>query len=275
MNELLNVPAMRSFAWRIGRRLYSWARREAVGGFESSGEHWLLKNVLAHQEAGQPSVLVDIGTYKGWWTESAVSLLRHHKLSGHIHAFEPTAATFSYLSEKFKGNELVSINKIALSDRSGEREFFVIGELGGTNSLLWNGDGVIESVQTLCFDDFLNREGIDHVLFVKSDAEGHDLSVLLGAVEALQNGVVEIWQFEYNHRWIAGRAYLKDVFDFIVDKPYLLGKLYGYGVEVFEKWHPELERFFEANYVLIRKGSPIERLCSRVTFNDRNVLSRN
>ncbi len=268
----MNSPAMRSFFWRLGRRLYCWARREASSRFETNGELWLLRNVLVAAGRSRMSVLMDIGTHKGNWSESAASLLTRQNTPGHVHAFEPASSTFSYLSEKFKGSELVSMNRIALSDQSGEKEFFVVGEMAGTNSLLRNEGATVENVCTLRLDDFLGKARIDHVLFVKSDTEGHDLSVLRGAVEALQKGRIDVWQFEYNHRWIAGRSFLKDVFDFIVDKPYLVGKLYGNGIEIYDKWHPELERFFESNYVLVRKGSRFERLCSRVHFNNRNVL---
>jgi FkbM family methyltransferase len=189
-----------------------------------------------------------------------------------VHAFEPTSSSFAYLSERFKDSELVSTNRIALSDQSGEREFFVVGNMVGTDSLLRIDGATIENVPTLRLDDFLAEERIDHVLFVKSDTEGHDLNTLRGAAETFQHGRVDVWQFEYNHRWIGGRSFLKDIFDFISDKPYRIGKLYGNGVETYESWHPELERFFESNYVLIRRGSRYEKLCSRVHFNNSNVL---
>ncbi len=272
MIALMNSPAMRSFFWRLSRRLYCWARREVSSGFEISGEYWLLQSVLAVADRDKSAILLDIGAHKGIWSESATALLRRQNRSGHVYAFEPASSTFAYLSEKFKGSGLVSTNRIALSDRSGEQEFFVVGELTGTNSLLRNDGATIENVHTLRLDDFLGVERIDHILLVKSDTEGHDMSVLLGAVETLQKGRVDVWQFEYNHRWIGGRSFLKDVFDFIVDKPYLLGKLYGDGIEIYDEWHPELERFFESNYVLIRRGSYFERLCSRVHFSNRNVL---
>ena len=268
----INYFAIRSLLWRLSRRFYSWARREAISRFETNGEQWLIQNVLAGADRSKTSILMDIGVYRGNWSESAASLLRHQNISGHVHAFEPTSGTFSYLSEKFKGSELVSLNKVAMSDRSGEAEFFVVGDLEGTNSLLRNEGTTVEMVRTLRMDDFLAAEQIDHVLFVKSDTEGHDLNVLLGAVETFQKGRIDVWQFEYNHRWIAARSFLKDVFNFIVDKPYLLGKLYGNGIETYDKWHPELERFFESNYVLIRKGSRFEKLCTRVHFNHKNVL---
>lgn len=268
----INSFAIRSLLWRLSRRFYSWARREATSRFETNGEQWLMQNVLAGADETTTSILLDIGAHKGNWSEKATYLLKKHNISGHVHAFEPTSSTFSYLSEKFKGSELVSLKKVAISDRSGETEFFVISDLAGTNSLLRNEGTTVEMVRTLRMDDFLVAERIGHVLFVKSDTEGHDLSVLLGAVETLQKGRIDVWQFEYNHRWIAGRSFLKDAFDFIVDKPYLIGKLCENEIETYDKWHPELERFFESNYVLIRQGSRFEKLCTRVQFNHKNVL---
>ncbi len=268
----MNSPAVRSFVWRLGRRLYCWARREVSSGCEKNGERWLLQNVLVGTEKSKPTILLDIGAFRGRWSECAIAVLMRQKISGHVHAFEPTSSTFTYLSERFKGCKLVSTNRIALSDKSGEREFFVAGELCGINSLLKIDGASRENVSTLRLDDFLAEKRIDHVLLAKCDTEGHDLSVLLGATEALRHGRVDVWQFEYNHRWVGGRSYLRDVFDFISDKPYLLGKLYGNGIETYKGWHPELERFFESNYVLVKKGSRYEKLCSRVHFNNRNVL---
>lgn len=271
MNALMNSPAIRSFIWRLGRRLYYWARREVSSSYEVNGEYWLLAQVMAEDSTSAP-VFLDIGAHVGNWSEHVASLLRRENLSGRIHAFEPTSSTFAYLSERFKDSELVSTNRIALSDQSGEGVLFVTGELVGTNSLLRIDDSITENVVTLRLDDFLAERRIEHVLFAKSDAEGYDLNILVGADETLRHGQVDVWQFEYNHRWVGGRSFLKDVFDFIADKPYLVGKLYGNGIEIYDSWHPELERFFESNYVLIRKGSRFERLCSRVHFNNRNVL---
>ncbi len=111
---------------------------------------------------------MDIGAYKGNWSERAASLLSRENIIGRVHAFEPTSSTFAYLSERFKGSELVSTNRIALSDQSGEREFFVVGELVGTDSLLRIDGATMENVPTLRLDDFLAEERIDHVLFARA-----------------------------------------------------------------------------------------------------------
>ena len=125
MIVLMNSPAVRSFFWRLGRRLYGWARREGSSGFETNGEHWLLQNVLADADRSKSTILLDIGAHMGIWSERAISLLIRQKASGHVYAFEPASSTFAYLSEKFKGSDLVSMNRIALSDQSGEQEFFI------------------------------------------------------------------------------------------------------------------------------------------------------
>jgi hypothetical protein len=169
-------------------------------------------------------------------------------------------------------NDLISVNKLALSDKSGARDFFVYGGLSGINSLNPNEEASVEQVECIQLDEFVALKQIDRVLFSKSDTEGHDYNVLLGATKFFQQGRVDVWQFEYNHRWLEVKAQLKDVFNFIADKPYLLGKLHGRGVEIYQQWHPELERYFEANYLLIRRGSEFEKLCSYVRFNSRNVL---
>ncbi len=271
MASLIDIPALRSFIWRLGRRLYRWARREDTTGPGTNGEFWLLAQVITRNQTKAP-VFVDIGAHVGNWSEHAALLLNRQKIAGHIHAFEPASSTFDHLSERFRGNDMVSTRRLALSDRSGNAMFFVNSELCGTNTLLWTEGAKMEDVPVLRFDEYMVGQGIEHVLFVKSDAEGHDLNILMGAGQTLAQGLVDIWQFEYNHRWIGGRLFLKDVFDFIADKPYRIGKLHKNGIEIYEAWHPELERFFESNYVLVRKGSSFDKLCSGVNFDNRNVL---
>ena len=271
MIDLMSIPAIRSWTWRIGRRLYFSARRDIPNCPVSNGEYWLIERFIS-ESSSNIMILMDIGANQGNWSAQAKEILNRQSKNGVIYAFEPTPSTYSFLSKRFEADSYIKLNKIALSNYSGEAEFFVMGALAGTNSLHNMQDSVVEKVQTQRFDDFLASAGLETGLFVKSDTEGHDLSVLRGAEKSLRSGCVDVWQFEYNHRWVANHSFLKDVFDFIADKPYRLGKLYGNGIEIYEKWHPELERFFEANYVLIRNGSCVEKLGDSMCLNISNVL---
>ena len=272
MFDPLNIAAIRSLTWRLGRRLYCWARRDVPNNPATNGEYWLIEKLLG-ESVSSTAILMDIGANIGDWTVQARGILDRLGKHGLVYAFEPAQSTYTFLSNRFKADDGVKLNKIALSEHTGEADFFVTGELAGTNSLYNSQGAVAEKVQTQKFDDFLISAGLAMVLFVKSDTEGHDMSVLRGAEKSLRAGSVEVWQFEYNHRWVANHSVLKDVFDFIEDKPYRLGKLYGDGIEIYEKWHPELERFFEANYVLVRNSSPIEKLFTLMNFSANNTLA--
>ncbi|WP_126455650.1 FkbM family methyltransferase [Sulfuriflexus mobilis] len=271
MIDLMRITEIRSLIWRLGRRLYCWARRDVTNNPTFNGEYWLIEKLLGDL-AGNTEILMDIGANQGNWTAQARGILDRFGKRGLIYAFEPTQSTYAFLSDRFKADACVKLNKIALSEHTGEAEFFVVGELAGTNSLHNTQGAVAEKVLTQRFDDFLASVGLETVLFVKCDTEGHDMSVLRGAEKSLRAGSIGVWQFEYNHRWVANHSMLKDVFDFIEDKPYRLGKLYGNGIEIYEKWHPELERFFEANYVLVRNGCSIENLSTPTRFDANNTL---
>lgn len=92
---------------------------------------------------------------------------------------------------------------------------------------------------------------LDDIALVKIDTEGHDLAVLRGAVPLLSAGRIAAIQFEYNHRWVFARAFLRDAFELLQSAGYRLGKLTPLGVEFYPGWDPELESFVEGNYVAL------------------------
>ena len=44
------------------------------------------------------------------------------------------------------------------------------------------------------------------------------------------------------------------MFDFIGGRCYKVAKITPDKIELYEKWHPELERFFEGNYLIIHEN---------------------
>lgn len=271
MKALMRFRSIRSLTWRVGRKLYCMARREGGNSPDSNGEYWLLGCAVAADATG-PAVLVDIGANVGDWSARATARLDAGRIPGNVYALEPAASTYAFLCERFKGSNRVVSDRIALSDRSGEAAFFVVGERAGTNSLLEIDGATAETVRTITFDQFVHDRGLGHIRLVKCDTEGHDFSVMSGAAQSLRQGRIDVWQFEYNHRWIGNGSSLRDVFTFIADKPYTLGKLYGNGIECFARWNPELDRFFETNFVLVRNGCDLDSLCAPFEFDTSNTL---
>jgi FkbM family methyltransferase len=264
---------MRPFAWRLGRFLYRWGRREGANRPRTNGEYWLVEQMVSRSQ-GDPLVLLDIGANKGEWSAGALRALGRHRKGGDIHAFDPAAATFEYLSRRFQDEESVTPHHLGLSDRSGQAGLHVLGPLAGRSSLHPAAGSSPETVRLRSLDELVAQLGIRHISMVKSDTEGHDLTVLKGARESLRAGRVDIWQFEYNHRWLLNNASLMAVFELIEELPYRLGKLYGNGIELYDEWHFELDRYIETNYVLLRIGSGYEELGTAMRFDRFNVARR-
>jgi FkbM family methyltransferase len=213
--------------------------------------------------AGRPAVLFDIGAHLGHWTVAALGYVQSRDLDldkTAVFAFEPVIGTRDILERNlaeagFAGQVVVS--GLALSDTARSCAMNVIADGNGTNSLERDySDGAqhrMITVETDSLAAFADRSGIDRIALVKCDTEGHDALVLRGAEPLLRDGRIDAFQFEYNHRWIYARRYLKDVFDFVNDigAPYHVARVRPGCLEVLPAWHPEMERFFEANYILV------------------------
>lgn len=273
MFDVLRSDAIRSILWRVGRRLYKYARRDVPNSPKTNGEYWLVDLALsANVSPGR--VLFDIGANVGEWSYYVAHRWQDAARAPRVFAFEPSEGSFSRLQERFVNSKVVTCHKLALTDRSGDADFYVAGSTAGTNSLFPSGTAARVTVATSTFDEFVENQRIESVLFVKSDTEGADYNVLLGASKSLRRGIIGLWQFEYNHRWLLSGRRLRDVFELVKDKPYKVGKLYGDGVELIERWHEELEKYFEGNYVLVNTNCAIYRSWPVLEVNERNVLAR-
>ena len=259
----------RQLFWRLGRRMYTASRGDGQNDPHHNGEYWLLSQFL--KPSSGTKVLLDVGANRGNWTARALEICGSETV--HIHAFEPSMETRSLLSNRFPDNPAVTVQPFALADRVGDATFFTAEVGGGTNSLSSSSGGNTEIVQMTTIDRFLESRSIEAISMVKIDTEGFDLLVLRGAERSLSSGAIELIQFEYNWRWLLNHVCIRDVFDLIRDKPYYFGKLAGNSIEYYDKWHFELDRFFENNYVLIRKDSKLSRLGKTFQFNEDNVAA--
>ena len=110
----------------------------------------------------------------------------------------------------------------------------------------------LSEVEIRTLDSLLPELGINNVDFVKVDTEGNDLNVLSGAVETLRAGKIGAIQFEYNFLWLHNRFSLYQVFRFIEGLDYRFGKVVPDGIELYDQWHLELDRYIMTNCVLVR-----------------------
>jgi FkbM family methyltransferase len=244
--------------------LYKAARGEqASGNMRINGEANLQRCVVDAVPASDALCFLDVGANHGEWTFMLVDRLSaagRAARSYRIDLFEPVPATADSLAAKLAGRELsnIRLNRFALSDAEGEVEMAVMSATGGTNTIHFEGGeqappGGWVTVGTRTVSSYCDENGIGRVHLAKCDTEGHDLSVLRGARPMLEAGRIDVLQFEYNHRWVFSRSYLRDVFKLVEGLNYSVARVDPESIEVFDEWHEELERFFQSNYVLVKQ----------------------
>ncbi|MEM7004588.1 MAG: FkbM family methyltransferase [Pseudomonadota bacterium] len=254
--------ALKRLTWRIGRKIYMSARQEErFGAINRNGEAYAIRNMISHTNGMDQLVVFDIGANQGDWTKQLLLSMpaerkEQDRLS--VHAFEPvpeTSAMYRDAIDAMVGSNTVTLHETAMSDKPGVAEIGLYSAGAGTNSIHFDKDDCqIETtlkIDLSTIDGFVAKHGLERVHYAKCDTEGHDARVILGARQSLEQGVIDVLQFEYNHRWVFARSFLKDIFDLIDVLPYSLAKITENGALLYETWHPELDRFFQSNYILV------------------------
>lgn len=261
---------LRKIAYKIGRKLYFWARKESPNHPEANGEFVLLSQVLGGDSGAV--TLLDVGANRGEWSRKAATLARTNRVGITVHAFEPLSGTRALLEKAAAEFPEVRVESIALSNVPGTAAFYSQSAGAGTSSLHPVSGARAEDVTLTTLDVWMAEQRYTHIRMIKIDVEGFDSLVLEGAAHTLMHGLVDVVQFEYNWRWLLNSRSLHWVFQFIEDKPYVFGKLVPDGILTFDRWHFELDRFFEGNYVLLREGSAVAQLSNPARFDESNVL---
>lgn len=258
-------PASRNWAWRAGRAIYCLARGDGQrNAIATNGEAYIQACVVRAVEERTELSAADIGANQGEWT---LSLLAAGRAAGRanikVNLFEPVPTTLARLNqalERAGAATRAAVNALAISNEAGKVRIAVMSTTGGTNSLHVDpGAGAPPGgwidIDCTTLTRFCQEKNIAHLHLVKCDAEGHDLLALRGALDLFHQNRIDVFQFEYNHRWVLSRTFLKDVFDAVARLPYHVGRVCPGEIEVYSQWHPELDRFFEANYVLVHDNA--------------------
>ena len=129
-------------------------------------------------------VALDIGANIGAYTFKMAQLVSE---KGQVIAFEPTSWAFSKLKKNVELNNFnnIILNRIALSNESKtEKRHFRSSWLvkGGQNPISKTDD----IIQFIMLDDYLLKNSISKVDFIKLDVDGFEFQVLQGAAKTLK-----------------------------------------------------------------------------------------
>ena len=276
----------RALMWRIGRWMYHGSRRELRNDPKTNGEYALQRAWVAAQSGLSSSKadlrIVDVGANIGDWTVELLETLKTSTVDGFvIQAFEPAPTQRQDMIARCESE--IALGRVVVDARglaamAGHFPFGITGDQTGTSALIAPSQGAPNGsefeIETTTLDAVCSESGLDRLHLVKVDTEGNDFNVILGAKDLLKREVIEILQFEYNWRWVAFDRTLKNVFDFLAGKPYVIGRLTPEGVEVYDAWHPELERFIETNYIIAHRDSIGLIPHWRAVFDSSNTAKR-
>jgi len=225
-----------------------------VGDFEES-ERQFVERFL------KPGMIVlDIGAHHGFYT-----LLASHKvgLTGKVVAFEPSPRERQRLLWHLRLNRRknVLVEPFALGNHEGTTQLFLVqGRDTGCNSLCppRTADPV-SPIQVLIvqLDDYLERQGITHVDFIKMDVEGAELEVLRGATLLLSRKPRPIWMMEVQDIRTEAFGYsAKDIVEFMQERDFRWFKITQQGKLLPLSDPSESHDWSGCNFVAV----PIERL---------------
>jgi FkbM family methyltransferase len=245
---------------RAARFVLYRARLDVPNDLAANGESSLQRWILDLVPADRKIHVIDVGANVGRWSAAMIAAARQARRLEvlDLHAFEPSEYTFGLLAKALSGQP-VRLHNVAMSELTGSAVLHIVAPGAGRNSLHGQArqelGATTEEVATATLDSYAEHTGLEHITLLKIDTEGHELAVLGGAQKLIAGHRISVMQFEYNHRWIDARSYLRDSFELLQPHGYRLGKLTPNGVEFYPVWEAELETFVEGNYVACLPGA--------------------
>jgi len=190
-------------AYKIGNQCKAILHCHLNDGIDpdENGEYLLMAQI-----ASTAQVFIDVGANVGNWSAKFLSLMGD---GGKGILVEPNPKAVEALSQlKAEYGERLTVVEAAASDQPGRSVFFMEGEAGETSSFLEdfsNTESRAQEVEIVTIDALMRDHGIEYCEFLKIDAEGFDLKVMIGAGEYIRKNAFGVIQFEYNFPWsIAG-----------------------------------------------------------------------
>ena len=231
------------------------------GCIESSGEDWVISNVVAKACEGVTNpVVFDVGANVGDYS----LLVRRHSPSAFIYAFEPSERVYRQLAQNLsaRGDVRAKSYNIGFSDAEKDVELYSYSIEGQEISLLASlvrrlPTQVLETrvssserIQTKTIDGFCSTNAIERIDFLKLDVEGHELAILRGASQYLASGAITMIQFEFGPANIYSRTYFYD-FWALLSEDYDLYRIIPRGIVPIRYYGEHREVFLTTNYLAV------------------------
>lgn len=200
--------------------------------------------------------VVDVGAHIGDWTIAALRAWPR----AHVHAFEVAPQTYERLTTHMTAHGLASRSTLTcagLGECSQRREMYYYPDhpnLTCDTPRHRQHRSIAFQANILTGDDYVERNRIERINFVKIDVEGAEPLVIRGFERTIASGRIDCIQFEYGAFSIDTRVLLIDYYR-LLDDQYWIGKIYPNHVD-FREYEWKMEDFRFSNFVCVSRARP-------------------
>lgn len=183
----------------------------------------------------QGDIVIDVGAFVGMFTMKAAELVGDRGL---VVAIEPDPGNLALLQHNIETYNLRNVKIIgkAALDRATKARLF-LSNCSGCHSLSYRHKNYIE-VEADTLDNIVSELGLDHVDFIKIDAEGVELEILRGSERILSSPGVKLSIASY-HDLPDGQRELPSIVSYLKSREFqtqIYKKLYVYATKDDTAW---------------------------------------
>jgi FkbM family methyltransferase len=206
----------------------------------------------------EKGIIFDIGANIGDYSKN----LRKSNQQITIYAFEPHPITFKNLLINTTNLNINAFN-VAIGSKKAILSLYDYADQDGSSHAslykevienIHKSKAINHEVNIIDLNTFVKEHAIERVHLLKIDTEGHELEVLKGFEQFIQENRVDIIHFEFNEMNIASRVFFKDFWEFLPN--YDFYRMLPDGLIPIKTYNPVFcEIFAYQNIVAIVKSS--------------------
>ena len=257
----LRSEALQPFWERMARLARVGMNHYGGADHRHSGEDHVLRFVARQADPGHGTQVIDVGAHEGHYTAMALRILGERV---RVDCFEPSSTArpnlLSLLSHELSTARVRAFDQ-ALGDADGTVTLYS-PKPGSSFASLYPFDpetraqilpGEQETIDMTTLDAHADRHGIDRILLLKIDVEGHELHVLRGAKGLLERRAIQFIQFEFGEADIDSRTFFHDFFH-LLHPTHDLYRVLPRGLHRIDAYEPDLEVFRVTNYLAVLRS---------------------
>ena len=187
-----------------------------------SGEQFVISKVLKKYIKSEKPIFFDVGANVGDYAKE----LRIEFPNAIIYAFEPNANTFETTQKNLSSLDIYCVN-LGMGNQSEKKNIYSYDSDKSSQHATIYKDLMLDfykvesiaeiEMELTTIDNFCQQQQIDFIDFLKIDVEGHEIEVLKGAKNKIDEKKIKIIQFEFNVCNVISRVFLKDFYEILLN----------------------------------------------------------